>query len=158
MSDVSPPETYAPQARRGLPIFVIVAIALLVAAVISMFSIGIFILPIPLAMFGSIAFWSRKHVVAGLVTGAVAASLVFLYTTPITRSVTATKGPEGRTHSETCGRLVGPDLPISECDDARVRSLLLAGGAALIGGFGVALVVRGASQPARRRRAPSSPS
>jgi hypothetical protein len=137
---------------RLLAPFLTVAVLLLVFSALSGASIGLFIIPIPLVMFGSVAAWSRPWIVAGLVAGAVAGSLTFLLTAPLVRFERALVEIGGANRSAGlggCERSILPDVPLEECDDARSKAIGIAGVSALVFGFGVGFPVRAAVRPRR---------
>jgi hypothetical protein len=147
-------ETRATTPRNGLAIFVIMAIALLLFSLVAAFSIGIFILPIPLVMFVSIRWWDRPGIVASLIGAAVVFSIVFLGTAPVRCGISSVK-ESGRPvmTRERCTRLFLPD--IEGRSGTRSSDILLALGIAAaaagitgLAGVGIGRALRGGKAPA----------
>ena len=136
----------------ALVVFLVVAVVLFVFSILSGFSIGLFIIPIPLVMFGSTAVWNRPWIVAGLVTAVVAGSMTYLLTAPLWRFERSSVGIGGADTSagrSGCSSTILPDVPLEECDDARTRALAIAVASAIAAGVGTGLVVRTALRAAR---------
>ena len=155
-------ETQPARSSPALGIFLAVAVLLLVFSFLSGFSIGLFILPIPLVMFGSTAAWSRPWIVAGLVAAVVVGSITYLLTAPLWRFERSSIGigdAEASAGLSGCSSTILPDVPLEECDDASRQALLLAIGAAALVGVGTGLSVRAAVRPGRNENvsAPASP-
>ena len=140
-------ETQPARSSPVLVVFLVIAALLLVFSIISGFSIGLFILPIPLVMFGSTAAWSRPWIVTGLVAAVVVGSITYLLTAPLWRfertsvvigDADASAGLSG------CSSTILPDVPLEDCDDARTQALMIAGLSALVVGLGTGLSVRAA--------------
>jgi hypothetical protein len=142
----NPVETRSARPRNGLAVFIIIAIALLLFSIVSGFSIGLIIMPIPLVMFGSVVWWNRSWVVAGLVAAVVAGSMVFLLTAPLTEFHYASVQGGVRTQGGGCGRTILPDVPLDECDDATGQAFMLAIAAAVVVGLGTGFGVRAAAR------------
>jgi hypothetical protein len=104
-------ETQAGRHGSGFTLYVAIAALLMGFSIVSGFSVGFFILPIPVAMFVSIAWWSRPWIVAGILCGAIAFSVAFLGTAPIRCGISSVKEP-GRPAAtrEWCTRLFLPDI------------------------------------------------
>jgi hypothetical protein len=66
----------------GFRLYVAVMIFLLSFAVLGMFSIGMLVIPIPMAMMVGLLFWGRPAVVAGVVVGLAAGLIGFIGTAP----------------------------------------------------------------------------
>lgn len=138
-------ETQTARSSPALVGFLIVAVLLLVFSVISGFSIGLFILPIPLVMFGATAVWGRPWLVAGLVIAVIAGSAAYLLTAPLFRFERTSLGIGDADRSaglSGCSRAILPDVPIDRCDEARSQALAIAAASALVVGLGVGGTVR----------------
>jgi hypothetical protein len=138
-------ETQSVRHGTGFGIYLAFAILILVLSILSGFSIGLFILPIPLVMLVAIAWWGRPWIVAGLVAGVVAGSLAYLLTAPLISFERTSVGIGGADRSaglSGCERSILSYVPSERCDEARVQALAIGGISALVVGLGTGLFVR----------------
>ena len=119
-----------------------IAIALLFLGIVSIFTIGIYFLFVALAMLSVQWAWSRPWIVAGTVSGAVAAVAVHFLTAPLRCGIQTTAGSFGNTERAYCSRIILPDVQGLDTIGANALALVLGLGAGILVGLFVGRVVR----------------
>jgi hypothetical protein len=144
---VDRPAEPALDTSRAIGAYVVVAVSALLFCAVAGSSIGVFFLPVPVAMFLGLFAWRWKWAVAGLVAGAIAGSFAWFLTVPLTRFEASSIQGGVQTQVTGCGRAILADLPDEECGPADQRAVIFGVSAALVIGVGTSLVVKRVARP-----------
>jgi hypothetical protein len=142
----------------GFLVYATLAGVLFLFSVIAGFGIGLFIMPIPLAMIVGLLLWRSKPTVAGLLGAAAGWSGTYVLTVPgwrFERSSVGIGPADASAGLSGCRSMLLPAVPLERCDEATAQALVFAfavgalmGGLAAIGAWAIERRLR-ASKPTR---------